>query len=121
VSAPRGSFRLRQGDGPVALVSAGIGATPVLAMLHALAVEQSPREIWWIHGARNSGEHPFAAEVRALLEVLPAGRSHICYSAPQSTDRPAVDFDRDGRVGGHLFDELGIPRDADFYICGPTL
>ena len=119
-SAPRGSFTLRQGDGPVVLVSAGIGATPVLAMLHVLAAKQSPREIWWLHGARNGGEHPFAAEVRALLEALPAGRSHICYSAPQPTDRPAVDFDRLGRVSLHVFDELGIPRDADFYICGPA-
>src|SRR5215469_338897 len=118
VSAPRGTFTLLQRDGPVVLVSAGIGATPVLAMLHALAAEQSPREIWWIHGARNSSEHPFAAEVRALLKTLPASRSHICYTVPRSTDRPAVDFDGVGRVGVHVFDELGIPRDADFYICG---
>jgi ferredoxin-NADP reductase len=53
VSAPRGSFTLQEGERPVVLVSAGIGATPVLAMLHALAAEQSPREIWWLHGARN--------------------------------------------------------------------
>jgi ferredoxin-NADP reductase len=118
--APRGSFTLQRGDGPVVLLSAGIGVTPVLAMLHALAAEQSPREIWWIHGARNSSEHPFAAEVRALLKVLPAGRSHICYSAVKPTDRTAVDFDRVGRVDVHVFDELGIPRDADFYICGPA-
>src|SRR5499433_488155 len=77
VSAPRGTFTLLQRDGPVVLVSAGIGATPVLAMLHALAAERSPREIWWAHGARNSGEHPFAAEVPALLKTLPASRSHI--------------------------------------------
>jgi ferredoxin-NADP reductase/MOSC domain-containing protein YiiM/ferredoxin len=120
VSAPRGSFTLQQGDGPVVLVSAGIGATPLLAMLHALATGRLPREIWWIHGARSGDEHPFAAEVRALLEVLPAGHSQICYSAPQSADRPAVDFDRVGRIGVHVFDELGIPRDADFYICGPA-
>ena len=54
VSAPRGSFTLQQGERPVVLVSAGIGATPVLAMLQALAAEQTRREIWWIHGARNS-------------------------------------------------------------------
>jgi ferredoxin-NADP reductase len=96
VSAPRGSFTLQQ---PVVLVSAGIGATPVLAMLQALAAEQTRREIWWIHGARNSSEHPFAAEVRDLLKTLPGSRSHIRYSAPKPTDRPTVDFDRVGRVG----------------------
>src|SRR6516162_5753703 len=117
VSAPRGTFTLQQRDGPVVLVSAGIGATPVLAMLHALAAEQSPREIWWIHGAHNSSEHPFAAEVRALLKTLPASRSHICYTVPRSTDRRAVDFDRVGRVGVQMFEEIGVPPAAEFYIC----
>ena len=120
VSAPRGSFTLRQGSRPVVLVSAGIGATPVLAMLHALAAEQTPREIWWIHGARNSSEHPFAAEVRELLKTLPRSRSHIRYSAPKPTDRPTVDFDQVGRVGMHVFEEMGVPPEADFYICGPA-
>jgi ferredoxin-NADP reductase/MOSC domain-containing protein YiiM/ferredoxin len=120
VSAPRGSFTLRQGERPVVLVSAGIGATPVLAMLHALAAEQSRRAIWWIHGARNSSEHPFAAEVRELLKALPGSRSHICYSAPQATDRPDIDFDRMGRVSVPVFKEMGVPPDADFYICGPA-
>jgi ferredoxin-NADP reductase/MOSC domain-containing protein YiiM len=120
VGAPRGSFTLRHGVRPVVLVSAGIGATPVLAMLHALAAEQTRREIWWIHGARNSGEHPFAAEVRELLKTLPGGRSHIRYSAPKPTDRPIVDFNRVGRVGAQMFEEIGVPPDADFYVCGPA-
>jgi len=119
VSAPRGSFTLRQGERPVVLVSAGIGATPVVAMLYALATEQTRREIWWIHGARNSSEHPFAAEVRELLKTLPGSRSHIRYSAPKPTDRPTVDFDTVGRVGVQMFEEMGVPPDADFYICGP--
>jgi ferredoxin-NADP reductase/ferredoxin len=120
VSAPRGSFTLRQGERPVVLVSAGIGATPVLAMLHALAGEQTRRAIWWIHAARNSSEHPFAAEVRELLKTLPGSRSHICYSAPMPTDRPTVDFDKVGHVGVSVFEEMGVPPDADFYICGPA-
>ena len=120
VSAPRGSFTLWQNERPVVLVSAGIGATPVLAMLHALAAEQTRRKIWWIHGARNSSEHSFAAEVRELLTTLPASRSHICYSAPKPTDRPTVDFDRVGRMGVQMFEEMGVPPDADFYICGPA-
>jgi MOSC domain-containing protein YiiM len=66
-SAPRGSFTLMRGDGPVVLLSAGVGATPVLAMLHALAAGASSREVWWIYGARHGGEHPFAVEARALL------------------------------------------------------
>src|SRR5262249_9003863 len=41
VSSPRGSFILESGERPVVLLSAGIGATPVLAMLHALAAANS--------------------------------------------------------------------------------
>jgi ferredoxin-NADP reductase len=119
-SAPRGSFTLRPGDGPVILLSAGIGATPVLAMLHALVSGALPREIWRIYGARSGGEHPFAAEVRALLKVLPRSRSHIRYSSPDRADRPAVDFDAAGRLRVRVLEELGVPRDADFYLCGPT-
>src|SRR4051812_15925439 len=50
VAAPRGSFVLRDGARPVVLVSAGVGATPVLAMLSALARERSARPVWWLHG-----------------------------------------------------------------------
>jgi ferredoxin-NADP reductase/MOSC domain-containing protein YiiM len=119
VSAPRGSFTLGSGDGPVVLLGAGVGATPLLAMLHALAAAASPREIWWIYGARDGGEHPFAAETRTLLEALPGSRSHIRYSSPGPTDRPAVDFDAPGRLNMEVLSELGVPRDADFYLCGP--
>jgi ferredoxin-NADP reductase len=118
-SAPRGSFTLRPGDGPAILLSAGIGATPVLAMLHALAAGASSREVWWIYGARNSSEHPFAAETRALLKALPRGHSHIRYSSPHSGDQLAVDFDAPGRLNMQAIEELGVPRDADFYLCGP--
>jgi ferredoxin-NADP reductase/MOSC domain-containing protein YiiM len=119
VSAPRGSFTLRSGEGPVVLLSAGVGATPVLAMLHALAAGESPREIWWIYGARDGGEHPFAAEMRTLLKSLPRGHSRIRYSSPRPTDRPALDFDAPGRLNVHVLQEMGVPRDADFYLCGP--
>jgi ferredoxin-NADP reductase/MOSC domain-containing protein YiiM len=119
-SAPRGSFTLRRGDGPVVLLSAGVGATPVLAMLHALAAGASSREVWWIYGARHGGEHPFAAETRALLKAMPHGHSHIRYSSPRPGDRLAVDFDAPGRLDMHAIEELGAPRDADFYLCGPS-
>ena len=119
VSAPRGGFILRSGDAPVVLLSAGIGATPVLAMLHSLASAASLREVWWIYGARNRAEHPFAKESRGLLQALPNSRSHIVYSKPDSGDKLGVDYDSVGHVDAPLLDRLGVPRDADFYLCGP--
>jgi ferredoxin-NADP reductase/MOSC domain-containing protein YiiM/ferredoxin len=119
VSAPRGGFTLGPGDAPVVLLSAGIGATPVLAMLHSLSSAASRREVWWIYGARNRAEHPFAKESRELLQTLVNSRSHIVYSKPASEDKPGVDYDSVGHVDTPLLNRLGVTRDADFYLCGP--
>jgi ferredoxin-NADP reductase/MOSC domain-containing protein YiiM len=119
-SAARGSFTLRPGDTPVVLLSAGIGVTPVLAMLHALAAEASTREIWWLYGTRNGREHPFAEETRGLLTTLAHRHSHICYSSPNPEDRLNVDFDAPGHLNMRVIQELNLPRDGDFYICGPS-
>ena len=120
ISEPRGSFTLQPGDWAVVLLSAGIGATPVLAMLHALAASATPRAVWWLHGARDGKSHPFAAEVRQLLGMLARGRSRIWYSRPAADDREGRDYDATGRVGLEVLDQLGVPRDGDFYICGPS-
>jgi ferredoxin-NADP reductase/MOSC domain-containing protein YiiM/ferredoxin len=108
VAAPRGTFILDRTDAPVLLISAGIGATPVLAMLHALAAERSGREIWWLHGARSEREHSFATEAARLLASLPNVHAHVYYSS------------RDGRLTPSLLAELAPPRDAEAYLCGPT-
>src|SRR5262249_57378881 len=62
VSSPRGSFILQSRERPVVLLSAGIGATPVLAMLYALAAANSTRQGLWLHAARDRHPHPFAAQ-----------------------------------------------------------
>jgi ferredoxin-NADP reductase len=120
VSAPRGSFILQRGEAPVVLVSAGVGVTPVLAMLQALAACASPRPVWWIYGARNGLDHPFAREVRDLLANLPQARNHVRYSRPEAADRLGVDFDAAGRLTVTVLTTLGVPRESDFYLCGPA-
>ena len=120
VSEPRGAFTLQPGDGPVMLLSAGIGATPMLAMLHALAGGASSREVWWLHGTRNGRSHSFAAEVRQLLEELARGRCRILYSRPDADDREGQDYDATGHLGTEVLQSLGVPRDGDFYLCGPS-
>jgi len=120
VSSPRGSFILQSGERPVVLLSAGIGATPVLAMLYALAAAPSTRPVLWLHAARDRGHHPFAAEVRRLMLELTHGRSYVCYSRPGSRDKMGEDFDATGHLSRSVFDELRVPREADVYLCGPT-
>jgi ferredoxin-NADP reductase/MOSC domain-containing protein YiiM len=120
VAAPRGTFTLRPGQAPVLLVSAGVGATPVLAMLHALAAAKSSRDIWWLHSARSRADEPFAAESRALLAALPSAHRHICYSRPGPDDVQGRDYDTAGRLSAPVLAALDLPRDAEAYLCGPN-
>src|SRR5690242_12354462 len=107
-AAPRGDFVLDGGTGPVLLVSAGIGITPVLAMLHELAASRSEREVWWIHGARGSQDDPLAAEAHALLASLPRAREHLFYSSAA------------GRLSPDRLRALGLPPRATASSCGPV-
>jgi ferredoxin-NADP reductase len=120
VSAPRGGFTLRPGQNPVVLLSAGVGATPVMSMLHSLAAERSQREVWWVYGARNRVDHPFAEESRSLLKQLSRGRGYIVYSRPAAIDQVGADFNAPGRIDTALLEEIGVSRNSDFYLCGPS-
>ena len=119
-SAPRGSFTLRPSQNPVVLLSAGVGATPVMSMLHTLAAERPQREIWWIYGARNRVEHPFAEESRSLLKQLSRARGYIVYSGPATTDRVGEDFDAPGHIDTALLERIGVSQGSGFYLCGPS-
>jgi ferredoxin-NADP reductase/MOSC domain-containing protein YiiM len=121
VAAPRGTFFLDDGPDPVILLSAGVGVTPVLSMLHTLAKATSKRSVWWVHGARDGAEHPFAAEARELLSALPNGQSHVFYSRPAATDRRGLDYDERGRLSADKLRGLALPVNAQAYLCGPDL
>jgi ferredoxin-NADP reductase/MOSC domain-containing protein YiiM len=120
VSAPRGGFTLRPSQSPVVLLSAGVGATPVMSMLHALVAERSQREIWWIYGTRNRVDHPFADESRSLLKQLSRGRGYIVYSRPAAIDQAGADFDAAGHIDTALLERIGVSQGSDFYLCGPS-
>ena len=117
-AAPRGEFVLDDGASPVLLVSGGIGLTPVLAMLHRLADERSTREVWWIHSTHDAASNAFAAEVAGLLAGLPGAHSLVVYTrgTPPAGAGPDV---RAGRLSAEMLLGLGLPRDAQAYVCGP--
>ncbi|MEU9456565.1 MOSC and FAD-binding oxidoreductase domain-containing protein [Streptomyces sp. NPDC048277] len=117
-ASPRGTFVLEPGTRPVVLASAGIGATPLLAMLHRLAAVRDPRPVWWIHTAHDRAQHAFAAESHALLARLPHAHEHIYYTA--GAPRPDEPHITQGRPSAPSLAALGIPADADAYLCGPT-
>jgi ferredoxin-NADP reductase/MOSC domain-containing protein YiiM/ferredoxin len=106
VAAPRGDFVLDSFDGPVVLVSAGIGLTPVLAMLHQLS--GTTREVWWIHSVRSPAEHALAAEADEVLASIPHSHEHLFFSSTT------------GRLTKDKLLKLALPAEASAYICGPA-
>ena len=104
------------------LISAGIGATPVLAMLHALAAEHSDREIWWLHGARSGRDHSLRRRgaARCSRRSRTPGRTRLLQPSRSPDDREGRDFDHAGRLTPSLLAELEPPRDAEAYLCGPA-
>lgn len=117
---PAGDFLLPCGQCPIVLVSAGVGLTPMVSMLHALADEGGERPVWFVHGARDGNHHPLAREVRALAATRPNIRVHVAYSRPRPKDRASPVYDSEGRVDGALLADLVGSLDAHYFLCGPT-
>ena len=101
------------------LLSAGVGVTPVMAMLHALAAHASPRPVWWIYGAPMAWIIPLPEKHAICWPSCPMPGATSQYSRPDATDRLGVDFDAAGRLTVAVLEKLGVPREADFYLCGP--
>jgi ferredoxin-NADP reductase/MOSC domain-containing protein YiiM len=117
-AAPRGDFVLDDGTEPVLLVSAGIGVTPTLAMLHGLADAAPTREVWWIHTTHDESTHALAAEATDLLARLPSGHAEVYYTTPAHPLDPGSGV-RAGRLTAEVVAGLGLPSGASAYVCGP--
>ncbi|MBV9002651.1 MAG: hypothetical protein JO304_26590, partial [Solirubrobacterales bacterium] len=107
LGAPRGDFTLPDDRLPIVFVGAGIGITPLLAMLARLARKGDTREVWWIYTARSAADVPHAAETQALLAQLDA-RVLVHYTG--ETGR---------RITVRDLRELCAPVDGHFMLCGP--
>jgi uncharacterized protein len=117
---PAGEFVLCCAERPIALISAGIGLTPMVSMLHALAEGLVLRPVWFIHGAHDGKHHPLSDEVRALAAKHEHIRVHVAYSRPRPEDVPGINYDSTGRIDIDLIVRLVSHLDAEFYLCGPT-
>ncbi len=117
---PAGEFMMTCSLCPLVLVSAGVGVTPMMSILHAVAGEGGDRPTWFVHGVRDGSHHPLAGEVREVAAQHANIKAHIAYSRPRTEDRVGVDFDSEGRVGGALLSRLVNEPDAHYFLCGPT-
>lgn len=116
---PQGNFTLPDGRGAVVLVSAGVGVTPMVAMLRT-AAESPGRRIWFIHGTRNGQSHAFRAEVDAFVDRHPSVARKVFYSRPLKTDALGADFDAAGRIRADDLLALRAGSDAHYMLCGPA-
>ncbi|MBW2275355.1 MAG: pyridoxamine 5'-phosphate oxidase family protein [Deltaproteobacteria bacterium] len=117
--APAGDFVLDHGTRPVVLVSAGVGVTPMVSMLHAL-VEQPTRPIHFVHGARDGRHHALADEVRSVVTARENANLHVAYSRPRAEDRAGEHYESEGRLDGALLEEILPDLDAEYFLCGPV-
>lgn len=116
---PRGEFVLDEvSDRPVVLLSGGVGLTPMVAMLHALA-HRSTRRTLFLHACENGDVHALREEVNRVIGQRPGLLAHYCYRGPMDGDRIANRFDSEGFITRDLLQSLLCLDDYDFYLCGP--
>lgn len=118
--APSGQFVLDvQQTTPVVFIAGGVGITPLLSMLNALAEARSPREVWFFYGVRHGREHVMKDHLRSLAAKTPSLHLHVCYSDATDEDRAAPACQHTERVTIDLLKRVLPSNQFEFYICGP--
>lgn len=119
LAAPAGDFFLQApAETPVTLISAGVGQTPMLAMLDVLAAQAHPSAVQWFHAADNGQRHAFRDEVALSGSKLAAFSQHIWYNQPLPQDEGH--YDSAGLMNvAPLESQLSDPA-MQYYLCGPV-
>jgi len=123
---PRGNFTYAGSDDtPLALISAGVGITPMMPMLAAATTNNGgrvvPRSVLFLHATRNSNDHAFAAQIGEIAAKHPAVTRHVRFSRPGPLDRLGATHQSVGRIDKALIESLLRPLGAcSAYICGPS-
>jgi nitric oxide dioxygenase len=117
--APAGSFCLSPGHRPIVLLSGGVGLTPMMAILEAVAISSGPRPVLWAHATRDGTHHSFKHRVRELAQQMPL-HTVTWYEQPKDIDRMGHDYDHAGRITGAALSAACVALvKSDIYVCGP--
>lgn len=106
VSFPVGEFNLPEGNGELCLLSAGIGITPLFAMLKEAVQKDPTRKITFVHVCKNKEAIPFREELALVVK-----EGNVSFEVFETSEhgRPSEDF----------FKSL-VSQGADYCICGPV-
>ncbi|MBP1917083.1 NO-inducible flavohemoprotein [Lederbergia galactosidilytica] len=117
VSAPAGDFHLVEEEmAPIALISGGVGLTPMMSMLDTLVQSDTDRAVTFIHSARNEEVHAFAKDAENLVKQLKKGTYYYGYEKPTNPDG-------DHHFIGYITEEFlkdKIANNTVCYVCGPV-
>jgi len=118
VRAPSGKFYLDMTEkSPLVLIAGGIGITPSLSMINTLHAIGSERQVWLLYAVQNPQEQIMQPQLATICEAMPNLKIHRFFNHADDAD---LSFDdRRGFVTCQVMQELGLPFDADFYVCGP--
>ncbi|BCJ89994.1 hypothetical protein IZ6_07290 [Terrihabitans soli] len=120
VMPPSGSFLLPDHQTrPVVFLSGGVGVTPMIAMLEALADRHTKLKADFIHCAIDGSVHAFGPHVKDLAKLHGGTDVTVFYSAPRSQDVKGRDYDEPGRLSLDFLRQNTPLKDADYYVCGP--
>ncbi|MEM8761124.1 MAG: pyridoxamine 5'-phosphate oxidase family protein [Pseudomonadota bacterium] len=117
---PSGDFVVPCSNCPLVLVSAGVGLTPMLSMLHAAASQGGNRRVWYVHGARNGSQHAMKGEVEMLMRDRTSLSAHVLYSRPEEMDRLGLDYHGRGHVTAETLMAMNAGPEAHYMLCGPA-
>ncbi|XID74751.1 NO-inducible flavohemoprotein [Alkanindiges sp. WGS2144] len=120
VSAPTGNFFLFDSNKKNVLISGGVGLTPMVAMLNHLVSLNMPQSVQFIHACRNSNVHAMKQHLKDLKAEHPQLSTLTAYEFPQETDVQGEDYDVAGRLNLAGLSDEQLPKDADYYLCGPV-
>ena len=118
-SGAKGDFFLDESsDRPVVLLSGGIGLTPMVSMLHALA-QDAQRKTAFIHACEDGSVHALRSEVDALIAGAGNVTGHYCYRVPTPRDLEQNNHQSTGFVTADILSRHIDAAASEVYLCGP--
>jgi nitric oxide dioxygenase len=119
VTHPFGDFAPdAKSDAPIVLLSAGVGITPMIAVLNRIAATHPQREVIFAHAARSAAHQGHRADLAAASAVMPNLRTAIFLERSAGSGRADAAF-LEGRMDIALLPQWDH-ADTDVYLCGPV-